>query len=161
MVNSEFSTFKKFVFSNPNEDIWDNKHVFFRIKDNEVAETEKRLEIKLPDELERFYNEIGYGFVCNGKSYNVNRIIAPSEIANFYLGIGTYQNDERRDFYNDKNMLIFFELSAQSFITMDLVNRNLQGQCPVYFEDDKIADSLSEFLRKMDKEVDYYMQEKE
>jgi antitoxin YxxD len=152
-----FLMFEKYVFDNPNGDIWDNKHVFFKINKKDIDEAEDKLGMQLPIELKMFFNNIGYGFVCNGKSYNINRIMSPDEIADYYLGIDTYENDERREYYYDKERLVFFEISAQAFIVIDTKNKNQLGQCPIYFDDLKIANSLEEFLNKMDGEVDYYI----
>jgi hypothetical protein len=153
----DFSIFKKFVFDDPNKDIWHNKHAFFKVEPKEIAETEDRIGILLPNELKAFYNDVGYGFICVGKSVYVNRIISPSEIADFYLGVDDYKNDERRKYYQDKTKLIFCEVSENTFLIMDLSQENSLGQCPIYDYDEKIADSLIDFLERMDKEVNYYM----
>ncbi len=157
MTSMKFLPYKKFVFQDPNSDIWDNKHVFFMNSENDIADVEEKLGMSLPQELKDFYIEIGYGFLCNGESYNTNRFISPIEIFDFYSGMNTYENDIRRQYYQDRGKLIFFEISAQAFLTIDIQQPNSLGQCPIYFGERKIANSLEEFLMEMDKKVDYYL----
>ncbi|GED17330.1 hypothetical protein AMI01nite_53210 [Aneurinibacillus migulanus] len=52
-------------------------------------------------------------------------------------------------------MILFLEKNF-TFLTMDLDKENSYGQCPIYYEDELIANSLEEFLRKMDQTPNYY-----
>lgn len=153
---AKFDYLKKFVFDKPSEDIWNNKHVFLKINKGEIEETERKLGKRLPSELKELYNELGYGFLCCGVGNNVNRIISPIEIYEFYAGISDYENDIRQDYYKDSNELIFFEVSADTFIVLNLQQQNTLGQCPLYYFDKKIADSIEEFIKLMDQKPNYY-----
>jgi antitoxin YxxD len=157
MRTNDFSVFMQYIFTNPDADIWSNRHVFFPVDKDEITEAEKRLQRRLPIELRNFYCSVGYGFLCNGKSFNVNRIISPIEIADFYDGINDYVGDIRIEDNISKDQLIFFEVSAQAFITIDASRPN-ENQCTIFYNKKKIANSLMEFLEKMDKQVDYYTQ---
>lgn len=109
---------------------------------------------KLPLELKTFYEEIGYGFLCIGMGSQVNRFISAIEIADFYQGIHDYEDDPRRQHYNDPGRMVFFEVSGDSFLVLDRTQENALGQCPVYDHDRRIADSIEEFIAKMDQEAD-------
>lgn len=154
---SKYDHLKKYVFDKPSDDIWNNRHVFLRINEGEIEDTELKLSKKLPNELKELYNELGYGFLCCGVGNNVNRIISPIEIYDFSAGINDYENDIRREYYKDPNMMVFFEVSADIFIVLDLKQENALGQCHLYYFDIKIADSIEEFINLMDKQPNYYM----
>ena len=111
---------------------------------------------ELPIELKAFYREIGYGFLCIGIGNNVNRIISATEITNFIEGINDYENDLRREYYDDPNELVFFKVPSEAFIVLDLKQENSNGQCPLYYFDKRVADSIEEFIVKMDKNPNYY-----
>jgi antitoxin YxxD len=85
--------------------------------------------------------------------------MSPSGIVDFYLGVNDYVYDERREYYQDKSKLIFFEVSESTFLIMDLTKINSKGQCPIYDYHEKIAESLIDFLDRMDKEDNYYMKQ--
>ncbi|MFB5674198.1 SMI1/KNR4 family protein [Paenibacillus terreus] len=152
-----FELLKKYVFEDPEgEEVWENKHAFFKIDDGEIEETEKILGRKLPLELRAFYEDIGYGFLCVGVGSNVNRVISAIEIADFVEGINDYEDDPRREYYKDPSKIVFFEVSADSFIVLDLKQENVLGQCPLYYFDKRIANTIEEFIIKMDQEPNYY-----
>lgn len=83
--------------------------------------------------------------------------MSPSSILNFEMGIKEFSNDERRNEYNKQNELVFYEVSEDSFLTLDLKNENSQGECPIYYDGNKIADSIFDFIKRMDSEPDYYI----
>ncbi|MCP1358930.1 hypothetical protein [Aneurinibacillus migulanus] len=85
-----------------------------------------------------------------------NRLMDPDGIVDFIFGEEFYVDDIRRDDYEEENSLIIFEVSKISCLTMDLDKENSYGQCPIYYEDELIANSLEEFLRKMDQTPNYY-----
>lgn len=153
---AKYDYLKQFVFDNPSEDIWANKHVFLKISEGEIEDTELKLCKRLPNDLKELYNELGYGFLCCGVGNNINRIISPIEIYDFYAGINDYENDIRREYYKEDNKIIFFEVSSDTFIVLDLKQENVFGQCPVYYFDKKVADSVEEFINLMDKHPNYY-----
>ncbi|CAI6064789.1 Antitoxin YxxD [Paenibacillus sp. JJ-100] len=153
-----FEILKKYVFDDPEQDdVWENKHAFFRIDEGELEETEEALGRDLPLELKTFYEEVGYGFLCIGEGNNVNRIISAIEIADFVEGINDYENDPRREYYNESDKMVFFEVSSDVFIVLDLEQENSHGQCPLYYFNKKIANNIEEFIIKMDLEPNYYI----
>lgn len=159
---SNFSFLKKYTFEKTFEGFEKNKHAFFKVSDNEIESAEKRLGRNFPAELKQFYKELGYGFVCcNLEGSLFNRLMAPDEINDFRLGKDVFENDERREYYTEENLLVFYEVSEVSCLRLDLEKESKQGQCPVYYEDIKIANSLEEFLERMDLKPNYYLDEHE
>jgi len=97
--------------------------------------------------------------MCNKTKQGINRLMDPSSIADFRLGEGIYVNDPDRVIYDNDKLLVFFEVSEGTYLTMDFTNvsRNDEEQCPIYYFDEKIADSLYEFLVRMDSGTDYFI----
>lgn len=154
---NKFNFMKQYVVENESDDIWNNKHVFLKVDELEIIESEFRLQKKLPMELKQFYREIGYGFINCGMGSNINRIISPIEIYDFYAGINDYENDIRREYYKDFDKIIFYEVSADTFITIDMRDVDNEGQSPIYYFDKKIANSLYEFIKNIDQENNFYL----
>lgn len=154
-----FYKFKKYVYDNSNDkSIWRNKFAFFRVKQESVEQCELELKIKLPSELKDFYREIGYGFVRPDDCFFVDRIMTPNDIVDFIRGNNAYANDERRKYYLKEGYFPFYEVSETTCLTIE-VNIGSEYECAIYYEDEKIADSLLEFLNKMEIEADYYLEE--
>lgn len=153
----ELSFLKNYVCKTESDDMWNNKHVFLKVSESEIVETEEKLGIELPTELKKFYNEIGYGFLNCGKGSNINRVISPIEIYDFYTGINDYKDDIRREYYTNSDRLIFFEVSANTFITIDTSEVNDKGESPIYYFDKKVSESLYDFFINIDKEYNFYM----
>lgn len=66
----------------------------------------------------------------------------------FYPDIEIYDEFEN-------NKLIFFEGSESALMSIELNEKN---SSPVYYYDIQIADSLEEFLRKIEKNDKYYLE---
>lgn len=102
-----------------------------------------------------FYLEVGYGFI-KGSEFNTNRILDPYSVRDFRLRINDfefYPDIEIYDeFENDK--LIFFEGSESALMSIELNNNNKN---PIYYYDIQIATSLTEFLRKIEENDQYYL----
>lgn len=158
----DFDNYKKYIV-NKDEDRENDEFEFYRIQIKEIEEAEKKLRIKFPKELHDFYTEIGYGFARHDMydiHYFSNRIMAPLDILSFITDEDVYKNDERRIDYKDyKNQLPFYEVSEVSLLTIDLEESKLDGKCKIYYFDDKIANSLLEFLDKMKIKADYYIED--
>ncbi|MCY8198934.1 type II toxin-antitoxin system antitoxin YxxD [Bacillus subtilis] len=128
---------------------------FYPVNQSEIEEVEKNLNLKLPNELVNFYLEVGYGFI-KGSEFNTNRILDPYSVRDFRLRINDfefYPDIEIYDeFENDK--LIFFEGSESALMSIELNDNN---ENPIYYYDIQIATSLTEFLRKIEKNDQYYL----
>ncbi|MFW2503373.1 SMI1/KNR4 family protein [Clostridium diolis] len=131
----------------------DKRHIFYRIDKNEVTKAENRMINNFPSQLKEFYLEIGYGFLCKDDRTHTNRLMHPSDIADFYCEDEVY-NYVDRDLY-ESNEMIFFDLGGEGdFLTLKL---DEEDKGTVYYFGKKIADSLKDFLIKMDLETNYYM----
>ncbi|WEG18956.1 SMI1/KNR4 family protein [Alkalihalophilus pseudofirmus] len=131
------------------------ENTFYSVSKDEIKEVEKELNLKFPRELVNFLNEIGYGFI-KGSEYNINRIMDPYSIRDFRLRVNDfefYPDIEIYDaFENDK--LIFFEGSESALMSIELNKSNTNS---IYYYDIKIADSLKEFLSKIEINDQYYL----
>ncbi|HDR8123348.1 TPA: SMI1/KNR4 family protein [Bacillus cereus] len=129
------------------------KPIFYPIYQDEIDEAESLLQMELPKELKRFYQEIGYGFLKSDKRTFFNRFMDPISVVDFRLRQDIYEYNPNLD----DDSLVFFEVTELNFLTIKFKEKNELGQCPIYSEDEKIADSLEEFLIKMDENPDYYI----
>ncbi|KAB2440658.1 SMI1/KNR4 family protein [Bacillus luti] len=133
------------------------KPIFYPIYQDEIDEAESLLQMELPKELKRFYQEIGCGFLNSDKRTFFNRFMDPISVADFRLRQDIYEYNPNLDGVDDDESLVFFEVTELNFLTIKFKEENELGQCPIYSEDEKIADSLEEFLIKMDENPDYYI----
>ncbi|PRT22659.1 SMI1/KNR4 family protein [Bacillus thuringiensis] len=129
------------------------KPIFYPIYQDEIDEAESLLQMELPKELKRFYQEISFGFFKSDTRTFFNRFMDPISVADFRLRQDIYEYNPNLD----DDSLVFFEVTELNFLTIKFKEENELGQCPTYSEDEKIADSLEEFLIKMDENPDYYI----
>ncbi|ARX64919.1 SMI1/KNR4 family protein [Bacillus thuringiensis] len=132
------------------------KSIFYPLPKEEIAEAEDLLKMQFPKELKRFYEEIGYGFLKTNKTL-INRFMDPFSVVDFRLRQDVYEYNPNLDDVDDDESLVFVEVTELNFLTIKFKEENELGQCPIYSEDEKIADSLEEFLIKMDENPDYYI----
>ncbi|EMI9091007.1 MULTISPECIES: SMI1/KNR4 family protein [Bacillus] len=130
--------------------------IFYPLPKEEIAEAGDLLKIQFPKELKHFFEEIGYGFLSTNRNL-INRFMDPISVADFRLRQDIYEHNPNLDDTDDEESLVFFEITEISFLTIKFKEENELGQCPIYSEDEKIADSLEEFLIKMDENPDYYI----
>ncbi|MFP7493412.1 SMI1/KNR4 family protein [Terribacillus saccharophilus] len=128
---------------------------FYPVANRDIQAAENRLALTFPKELVLLYAEVGYGFI-KGSEYNVNRIMDPYSVRDFRLRENDFVYYPDIEIYeafeNDK--LIFFEGSESALFSIAL---NESACSPVYYYDLQIAESLEEFLRKMNTDDKYYM----
>ncbi|MEK4847898.1 SMI1/KNR4 family protein [Bacillus sp. FSL W8-0183] len=138
------------------EQIKSNKeNSFFPVIEKEIMNVEKELDLKLPKELIHFYLEVGYGFIY-GSEYNINRMMDPYSVRDFRLRVNDfefYPDIEIFDKY-ENNKLIFFEANETALMSIEL---NEIDRSAVFYYDVKIADSLEEFLIKIQENDKYYL----
>ncbi|MFL0405820.1 SMI1/KNR4 family protein [Bacillus cereus] len=135
----------------------DQTPIFYPLKSEEIEEAEDLLKMKFPKELKNFYKEIGYGFLEASSKFFFNRFMDPFSVVDFRLRQDIYEYNPNIDGVDDEESLVFFEVTELSFLTIKFKQANGLGQCPIYSEDEKIADSLEEFLIKMGENPDYYI----
>ena len=133
-----------------------NGSKFYPVKVEEIDELEKKLNLIVPKELKDLLLGIGYGFI-KGSENNVNRIMDTDSIRDFRLRKGYfefYPDIEIYDEYED-GKLIFFEGSESALISIELTDDNKSN---IFYYDVKIADSLEEFLIKIQEDDNYYLE---
>ncbi|MEC0677175.1 SMI1/KNR4 family protein, partial [Bacillus haynesii] len=78
----------------------------------------------------------------------------PATIADITLREDIYEFDpDLDDIYEDEDKLVFYEVNEGVYLTLDL---NDTDKSPVFFLDKKIADSLEEFIKKVDQNNRYF-----
>ncbi len=134
----------------------DNQNKFFLVKIEEINEVEKVLNLNIPKELKGLLLEIGYGFI-NGSECNVNRIMDTESIRDFRLRKGDFEFYPDIEIYDEyeEGKLIFFEGSESALISIEVTDDNLSN---IFYYDVKIADSLEEFLIKIQEDDTYYLE---
>lgn len=155
----KFDCLKKYVF--PEGTIVDqneSKYCFYPVDKRDILEVEKQLSIKFPGELTNFYLEIGYGYIGLDNPYFRNQIMHPSEIIKLRLGQDFYGNmlTDDLEYYSSDDVLPFFDLGNESdYLVMKLTGED-KGRI-IYFGD-IIASGFDDFIIKMQKETDYFIE---
>lgn len=135
--------------------IKNSHHKFFKLQENELIVAEERLGFAFPNELRNFYLEVGYGFIKGNNVDAINRIMDPDTIADITLREGIYEFDpDLEGIYEEEDKLVFYEVNEGVYLTLDL---NTPQQTPVYFFETQIADSLEEFIRKINHDAEYFV----
>lgn len=139
----------------PFDFVKNGKHKFIKLHENDLLNAEERLGFRLPNELRNFYLEVGYGFIKGSNGNAINRLMDPDTIADITLREGIYEYDpDLEEIYEEDDKLVFFEMNEGVYLTLDI---NTPKQTPVYFFETQIADSLVEFIRKMNEDSEYFM----
>lgn len=128
---------------------------FYPIKESEIQNVEKELDIIFPLELRNFYLNIGYGFLKNSE-YNINRIMDPESVRDFRLRKNDFEFYPDIEVYNDveDGKVIFYEVNESTLISIELCDKEKNK---IYLYNIKISDSLEEFLDKMLENDSYYL----
>ncbi len=127
----------------------ESKHSFYRVSDEQIMLSEKKLNYKLPLELKKFYKTVGYGFFFNSEKNQLNRVLAPLQVAQINLREDFYEYDPDLEIYDEDDKLIFMEINESVYLTISKDEK--QGKNAIYYFDEKIADSLEEFFNEFDK----------
>jgi antitoxin YxxD len=129
----------------------DHPNVFYPVTDAEIATSEQRLGYELPQQLQTFHREVGYGFFkssspeSRGSEYNyINRFLAPSQVADLLLG-----NDEEvmpSEGFDDGE-IPFFEVGDRLYLVLRPNSSHSAQVCWPY--GDKVSDDLIEFTERL------------
>lgn len=127
---------------------------FYPINLDEIIKVENILSLQIPNELKEFYLNIGYGFI-KGSPYNINRIMDPCSVRDFRLRENDFEYYPDIEIYDkfEDNKLIFFEGNESVLISIQLGEEEKNS---IYYYDSKIANSLEEFLTKLEENDKYY-----
>ena len=142
---------KAFVVNNEREKN-NKRHIFYKLSEDTVEKAEKELCMKFPEQLKRFYAEIGYGYFCDKEKTDINLLMSPQHIVDYYKGNGNYAYAEDREFVR-ADEFVFFELDCSSHMKIKLEGENA-GK--VFFGRKEIAKNLEEFIAKLDEYSGYY-----
>ncbi len=129
---------------------------FFQVKEEEISKLEDELKVHVPKELKELLLEVGYGFI-NGSENNVNRIMDTASIRDFRLRKGDFEFYPDIEIYDDyeDGKLIFFEGSESALLSIELTESSTSS---IFYYDAKIADSLVEFLLKIQEDDKFYLE---
>ncbi|MFJ9383785.1 SMI1/KNR4 family protein [Peribacillus sp. NPDC101481] len=134
--------------------IKNSNHKFFPLKEKDLIKAEERLGFKFPPELREFYLEVGYGFFKGNNENSISRLMDPDTIADITLRKGIYEYDpDLEGIYEEEDKLVFYEVNEGVYLTLDL---NDTQRTSVHFFDNKIADSLESFIKKVDEDNEYF-----
>ncbi len=128
---------------------------FYPVTKDEVFEAENALGLIFPKELKEFYLQIGYGFF-DGSEYNANRLMDPYSVRDFRLRKGDYESYPEIEVYDhfEDDKLIFFESDTYALISIELGNKE---KSKIYYYNTIIADSLEEFIMKIQENDSYFI----
>src|SRR5699024_12633364 len=99
--------------------------------------------------------EVGYGFFKSGNENSISRLMDPDSIADITLREGIYEYDpDLENIYNEEDKLVFFEVNEGVYLTLDL---NDSSESSVYFFDTILADSLKEFVKRIDEDGEFFI----
>lgn len=129
------------VQNNPN-------NILNKVEEEKVLLAEERMGLLIPDELRKFYLQVGCGKIYSLDN-SINRLMGPLSCADIRLREDVYEYDpdlEVYELYEDDKM-IFFEINEGVYALIELSNNEHNK---IYFADELIADSLEEFLEKIE-----------
>ena len=144
---SDFSALTSFKVNNPTDENGLD-HIFYPVKQESIDEVEAKLTFSLPTELKEFYIQVGYGFLWQTNKDSFDRILSPKQVAQITLKEDFYGGDPDLELYDDlyeDEKLLFFEVNEGVYLAIDKHNNN--GKNAVFYFEDKISDSLEEFVR--------------
>ncbi|MEL7657800.1 MAG: SMI1/KNR4 family protein [Bacillota bacterium] len=134
---------------------WDKNNSFYRVTEDAISEAEKTMGFPFPKELIDFYLQIGCGFFEGAKS-NVNRLMGPFSVRDFRLrqnDFEFYPEIELYDHFED-NKLVFFESNLSALISIELGQKE---KSKIYYYNTIIADSLEEFIQRIQEDDSYFV----
>ena len=146
---------EEFIYENLTEaedGISEEKPHYFIKADNEIDQDIKRLEerlkIQMPSELKHFLVNVGSGELFAG---------LPEEDID---GLFSSKRDLAREYLISYHLLAFVDFSELSYLFISLDEE--QGKNAIYYATDtKIASSLEEFVERIIKEPDYFIEDAE
>ena len=152
MGNGAFDFLKEYVVSDEHEKN-NKKHIFYRLSPDTIEKAEEALGRQFPEQLKKFYIEIGYGYFYDKEMTDINLFMSPRQIVDYYQGTGNYVYSEDREFKN-ADELVFFELDSNIHMTIKTEGENT-GK--IFFGHKTIAaEDLESFVKLLDENSGYY-----
>lgn len=134
------------------EEVQRMKHSFLPIDVTRITQAEGRLGFLFPKELKEFYTQIGYGYMHQEQENYHNSFMYPIKVADAYLRQGAFDNNflASTGLYNEPYKLLFYDAVEGCFAWIDLRENSPTSSIYYIGNNDKIADSLEDFLRAYD-----------
>lgn len=127
---------------------------FYNVKKSSIIQAQKDIGVFFPEDLIRFYGEVGYGFLKSKVDF-FNRIMDPDSIREFRLREGQFANNSELEVYADseRDKLVFFEVCEGYYLSIGISKRN-KGE--IYSGKKMIAKNFKEFLIKYQEDERYF-----
>lgn len=132
-----------------------SQNTFYPVNSEAVHKAESNMGIMIPDTLIQFYLTVGYGFLESCR-HNINRIMGPSSVEEFYLGTGQFQNSEEVEIFSKytKDKLVFFEVTESLFLSIGITKMN-KGK--IFYYEELIANDINDFFEKYLEDERYFL----
>lgn len=130
------------------------RHYFFDVPDIYIQRAVATFS-PFPVELLEFYKEIGFGFFHRRKNIE-NRLLDPMSMVYMNRQEGYFANEivkEYLNYYNPEQYLLFFQASDSCFLAIS--RRAEKGKNAIWYKNNMLEDSLSDFLRLCCDNADY------
>lgn len=153
----DFSYFKKYVVNNYIEAseikrLSKLRHHFYSLSDEDIKIASDVLS-PFPEELMCFYKDVGFGILHQNKQGYQNRIFSPVEVMVLNTRTPEYRYDRELLLSVRADALVFFENYRYGYLTIDV--RLSESENIIRYREEKIADSLYEFLMNYDASESY------
>lgn len=150
-----------FEFLSRYVNVTEGPNSFVPVTQDEIVEAERRIGFSLPEQLRRFYREIGCGFLKAPKESDpnddtcfdtINRVVGPSEMADLYLGLDKWGPAE--GFL--PGLVPFFDLGEDTYLVLKIME---PSDSAVYWPNGKrkVAGTLEEFFIRLHENPSFYL----
>lgn len=124
-----------------------DRHEFYPLSAEDIEKVDAVFPI--PAALIQFYLEVGYGFFHTADKNRFNRLLCHNSFHDNNLSKNSYEFDPNLDFYEELyagSKLLFLEIDELNHLAIDKTTG------AIYYFNDKLADSLDEFLHVFDQD---------
>lgn len=128
---------------------------FYAVEEESILKAESGMGLIIPKSLKLFFKNVGYGFI-ETKSHNINRIMDPESIQEFFFEEGQFENLEEASLIKKytRDKIVFFEANESLYLSIGTTKKN-NGK--IFYYNENIADSLEDFFDKYSKDEKYFL----
>lgn len=128
---------------------------FYAVEEESILKAESGMGLIIPKSLKLFFENVGYGFI-ETKSHNINRIMDPESIQEFFFEEGQFENLEEASLIKKytRDKIVFFEANESLYLSIGTTKKN-NGK--IFYYNENIADSLEDFFDKYSKDEKYFL----
>lgn len=131
----------------------DGARRFQKVSMEDIVEAEKLIGCDLPNQLKKFYLDIGFGWLGDDKYNNANNlIIHPLDMADLYLGDSEFSPPEG---FLDGD-LPFFHVGNDRFLVLRPKTSSPNKVFRDSGEEDSVADDIYDFIKKLFDDAVFY-----